>query len=471
MPRTDIRFNSFIFSLTILVVCAYGFYFFNSVNVIFIATICPTLFFITLSFPKIKNYFLFDNFILLLNFIVFINLPGRQLFDSINNLDPYVITRISARMISFIYCGYMTLKFHSPSAKKIIRQRHVLFFIIYLSISTFSCSYSPYPFYSFSRVFEAISLFTISLYFNSKYNFSPRQQLIYIACLSAPLFIVHSVYFIDPSIALKPRYFKGELSFSALGGWMIDPNILTAISSIIFCLSISNIINSKKILNREVLFSFFLLNISTYTFYLSRGRSAVLAAITASLFIIIFSPRNRTRNICFMLYILPIFCILYFTYWHEIFFKIVLKGDSIESLSTATGRFVVWTDLLNYSFPLSPILGHGYQMLGPNGILFNSPNAFPVTMAHNSFLQALIGVGLFGFVFFTLSLFLYMYKSFLVCMHKNNNRKLSIENIAITIIVFFDCVTDYGVGGLATPIMLIFFLYFLQRFPKSTYAS
>ncbi|HXG63297.1 MAG TPA: O-antigen ligase family protein, partial [Planctomycetota bacterium] len=72
-----------------------------------------------------------------------------------------------------------------------------------------------------------------------------------------------------------------------------------------------------------------------------------------------------------------------------------VRGGEARELATLTSRLPLWADLLGQAFPEEPLLGFGFQRIWYQEY-FWSPGAYAASMAHNTFVQTLLGLGLAG---------------------------------------------------------------------------
>jgi O-antigen ligase len=84
-------------------------------------------------------------------------------------------------------------------------------------------------------------------------------------------------------------------------------------------------------------------------------------------------------------------------YFNEII-EYLVRGQSFEEMLLLTERARFWLILISNTLFDQPILGHGYQMLGDDGITKHFPDlGYSISNAHNTFIQTFVGLGLIGF--------------------------------------------------------------------------
>ena len=106
-----------------------------------------------------------------------------------------------------------------------------------------------------------------------------------------------------------------------------------------------------------------------------------------------------------------------------------------------TGRIPFWRDLLTYNFPREPWLGFGYMRID-YADKFESLNAYAGAMTHNTFLQVLLGLGLFGLLLVFTQL-----TSFLHAMVTHQNREQKKVALLMFIPILINSLTEFGIFG------------------------
>lgn len=72
-----------------------------------------------------------------------------------------------------------------------------------------------------------------------------------------------------------------------------------------------------------------------------------------------------------------------------------IKQGGLEEVLSLTGRLPFWRALLTEAVPREPLLGYGFMRIS-YGEYFQSVNTYAAQMAHNTFIQVLLNLGLIG---------------------------------------------------------------------------
>ena len=120
---------------------------------------------------------------------------------------------------------------------------------------------------------------------------------------------------------------------------------------------------------------------------------------------------------------------------------IIAKPSGSDELATLTGRLPFWQDLLAVAFAQEPLLGYGFQCIWREEF-FYSADAYGGTMAHNTFLQTLLGLGLVGLFLVGLQLIATCRAAFLL---GDGARRRSALAILLPLLV--NSLTEFGIFG------------------------
>ena len=75
---------------------------------------------------------------------------------------------------------------------------------------------------------------------------------------------------------------------------------------------------------------------------------------------------------------------------------LLVKQGGLEEVLSLTGRLPFWRALLTEAVPREPLLGYGFMRIS-YGEYFQSVHTYAAQMAHNTFIQVLLNLGLIGF--------------------------------------------------------------------------
>lgn len=181
-----------------------------------------------------------------------------------------------------------------------------------------------------------------------------------------------------------------ERGMPRLIGPLLDPNILSMYTSVLFYYLLFK--NNKNHIDNIYLI------LTIVTIFLSLSRGGILAIIIPlSLYIIyrflIFLYLMRIRHKFYfklMLIVVIVFIVSYYLISTGEFSAFLEKR--VSSVSNASGRFEIWSNLIQLWID-NPLFGIGwYNFLYYNAEVFEGTN-----YAHNTFLEVLVETGLVGF--------------------------------------------------------------------------
>jgi len=140
------------------------------------------------------------------------------------------------------------------------------------------------------------------------------------------------------------------------------------------------------------------------------------------------------------------------------------RGQDLETVTTLTGRTEIWPVVIHKIFagPQYFLIGHGY---GVSRLVINEGYevpAFYASNAHNTFMEILLTMGLFGSIFFV-GMFLYglqwlfRYRS-LAAIFSNG---FTLRAITTLTIILIHANTESVMGTKIGPVTLLFFFYLL----------
>jgi len=116
-------------------------------------------------------------------------------------------------------------------------------------------------------------------------------------------------------------------------------------------------------------------------------------------------------------------------------------NGGVGEVMSMTGRLPFWTALVTEALPKEPLLGFGFQRIYYT-LNFSGVHTYTASMAHNTFLQALMNLGLIGFgivlwqLFFTIR-----------AMVLTRDMQLKLISASILIPVIINSFTEFGIFG------------------------
>ena len=117
------------------------------------------------------------------------------------------------------------------------------------------------------------------------------------------------------------------------------------------------------------------------------------------------------------------------------------RNGGLDEVLSMTGRIPFWTALVTKALPREPLLGYGFQRIYYT-LNFSGAHTYTASMAHNTFLQALMNLGLIGFAVVLLQLF-FTIRAFVLT--PDTKMKLMIGSLLIPVLI--NSFTEFGIFG------------------------
>jgi exopolysaccharide production protein ExoQ len=220
-------------------------------------------------------------------------------------------------------------------------------------------------------------------------------------------------------------------TFSRLGGLAVNANVLGMLTAIGVALGLYLVMGPQA---SRRLFVWGGLAVLAAGLVLTASRSAAVAVAAVALLFAIESKRPvLTSGVLLVLTIGAV------EFGRQILFR---TGDREEVMSM-TGRLPFWGDLLTMAFPERPIAGFGFQCIWHEST-FRSVHSYDANMAHNTFLQVLLGLGLVGLLVAAAQVI-----STVRTVYRIRNRQARFFMLGILIPLLINSITEFGIFGLA----------------------
>ncbi len=264
------------------------------------------------------------------------------------------------------------------------------------------------------------------------YDFSfKRQSTAFIIVVNRSIFIVAIIFLLGAQ--LNPDFFYRTThggNVFRLGGLIINPNELGLLAIIGVSLSYVELYFRKNKLYNIVALAAFLA-----VMLMTQSRSSLFAFLIIT-GIYLFISKNyylKIVAVCVAIFTLPV-----------VFNKIVFKQGNIEEVTSMTGRTQFWSDLIMEAFPLSPIRGFGFMSISTNTFYnkYISTHSYAASMAHNTFVEVLINLGLVG-------VFICFLQILLTCFAIVISKEKVLQMMAFFMLVplLINSITEFGIFG------------------------
>jgi O-antigen ligase len=267
----------------------------------------------------------------------------------------------------------------------------LLAFGLYLAVGYLSVLYSTAPLVTAGKVFELGILFMLLWVIASRPDPSDgaRRTIGFALYLEATLLAVAIAgFFLVPSLFSEAQSRRGFAFAETMVSPYAEPNGMASLGSLLAAFGLAMYLTRRNTSKSGRWIGLSLLGAAGTV--LASGRQGVIILLVSAA-ILTFVYR---REILFIV-IAPLTALFVMSNWRTLLD--VLSRDQVEgSLTTLTGRTVFWR-LAIEGFGRRPLTGYGFGAGSRYGALRDG-GYDEFTHLHNGFLEALVGVGLLGFI-------------------------------------------------------------------------
>lgn len=403
-----------------------------------------------------KEPYLIRNINTILSVILFIKIAGYFSITDVKIITQIfkVISRVGMTMLVFLILQQLK-NYGCVNILRLKNTFNLLLYIGYLLLGFASFTWSTDPMYSALQWFMTFESFVfVYLFYIVVYTiniFYPHKKINLVNLFVKAIFPI-IVIFIIGSFVL-PDFFYREMrggEETRLGGWIMNPNELGMLASILGALSYLYLIEKKGLKKLFPLISIF----SALTILLlTSSRSSLIGFLLIIGVLILKSGSKKLKIAMFalMAIVAPIAI-------KVIIFK---DGGGVEEVMSMTGRLPFWKALLNEGIVKEPFFGYGFMRINYTEY-FQGLNTYPGKMTHNTFMQVLMNLGFVG-LFIALFQVFFTIKNYI----KEKTSDYSTFFIALIIPIMINSFTEFGIFGDANYGILFWqFLIFLFLFEK-----
>jgi len=410
---------------------------------------------------KAKDPFLIRNISTLLSIVLFIKIAGYFSITDVKIITQ--IFKVISRVGMTITVFYMLQRLKSFGCVNILQLKNtfnLILYVVYLILGFASFAWSTDPMYSALQWFMTFESFVfVYFFFLVVYTvniFYPHKKISLVNLFVKAIFPIILIFILGSFIL--PDFFYREMrggEETRLGGWIMNPNELGMLSSMLGALSYLFLLEQKGL---RKIFPILAMIGALVILMLTSSRSSLIGFLLIIGLLILKSDNKKLKTVLFvvMLLVAPIAI-------NTIIFK---DGGGVEEVMSMTGRLPFWTALLNEGIVKEPFFGYGFMRINYTDY-FQGLNTYPGKMTHNTFMQVLMNLGFVGLfvalfqVFFTIRNF--------VISRKNAYGKFF---IALVIPVMINSFTEFGIFGDANYGILFWqFLIFLFLFEKRVHLT
>ena len=121
---------------------------------------------------------------------------------------------------------------------------------------------------------------------------------------------------------------------------------------------------------------------------------------------------------------------------------VFIKQGGLDEVLDMTGRLPFWHALLTEALPREPLLGYGFMRIS-YGEYFQSVHTYAAQMAHNTFIQVLLNLGLVGFTI-ALAQLGFTIRAFV----RQADPRVRLLGVGLLIPILINSFTEFGIFGM-----------------------
>lgn len=321
---------------------------------------------------------------------------------------------------------------------KLVHPLPVSFYSFYLFLAFCSLLWTTDIMFSGKQWFMTTESLVFVLFFYKlvlTYNYAHEKNPIHLnLILGYSIFLICLMLLVGMFINPEKfyRYTHGG-SVARLGGLMQNPNEVGMIAVLGAAMTCSLIFEYgiKPIY-------YFMIVVMAATVFYSQSRSSSIAFLLI-IGIYVLHSENRQIKIAMFAGMAILMPIIYFT----IFLKEDLNGVSggVEEILSATGRTDFWKALLMEGFPNNPLFGNGFMRLSFTK-KFMTSRAMNASMAHNTFVEVIMNLGLIG-----ISVVILQLTATISAIWQQKDRMERLLMASIFMELFLNSLTEFGIYG------------------------
>lgn len=310
-----------------------------------------------------------------------------------------------------------------------------LLYIAYLGLGLLSLLWSTDVAYSVLQWVMDMTSLVFAYYFIGCFvmldRYFPNHPIRMYKILGHAIFILIGIFvigfFTHPTAFMRMTHEGEEYR---LGGFMMNPNELGMLAGVgmacyMLCLY-------QKGYRAWTLIKIFIL---LFAVVLTGSRSTIIGVLIIAFYHINQSSKRWLKIAMYAAGAMALPLVV-----NTLIIKSAANGGLGEVMSM-TGRLPFWTALVTEALPKEPLLGYGFQRIYYT-LYFSGVHTYSASMAHNTFLQALMNLGLIGFAIVLLQFFFTM-RAFVL----TRDMKLKLMTASILIPVMINSFTEFGIFG------------------------
>jgi exopolysaccharide production protein ExoQ len=303
----------------------------------------------------------------------------------------------------------------------------------YLGLGLVSLLWSRNPGYSLLQWLMDLETLVFAFFFVKCFllldEFFPESPVRFYHVLGNAIFLILSVFLVGllvaPDVFFRLTHDGEE---ARLGGFIMNPNELGMLCVVGIACLLFNFYRRHRLAWTVVKIALLLLAL-----ILTGSRSSLVGFLLIVFFHIQQAGNKRLKiaaNLSALL-ALPALVPLLF-----------IKQGGLDEVLSMTGRLPFWHALLTEGLPREPLLGYGFMRIS-YGEYFQSVHTYAAQMAHNTFIQVLMNLGLVGFTIVMIQLGATI-RGFV----RSSSPQLRLIGVGLLIPILINSFTEFGIFGM-----------------------
>lgn len=303
----------------------------------------------------------------------------------------------------------------------------------YLLLGLASVLWSTNPGYSLLQWLMDLETLVFAFYFAKCFlllnEFFPASPVRFYQVLGNAAFLILLVFLLGLLVAPDMFYrLTHDGDEARLGGYLMNPNELGMLCVVgMACLAFNYYQPHRRVLTTVQI------GLLLLALLLTGSRSSLVGGLLIGFFHVQQSRHARLKIAANLAALLALPALLPL---------IFIKQGGVEEVLSLTGRLPFWRALLTEALPREPLLGYGFMRIS-YGEYFQSVHTYAAQMAHNTFIQVLLNLGLVGFTLAMLQLG-FTIRAFV----RTSDRQLRLLGVGLLIPILINSFTEFGIFGM-----------------------
>ncbi|MGI4864398.1 MAG: O-antigen ligase family protein [Janthinobacterium lividum] len=303
----------------------------------------------------------------------------------------------------------------------------------YLGLGLVSVLWSTNPGYSLLQWFMDVETLVFSFYFVKCFllleAFFPDSPVRFYHVLGNAAFLILLVFLGGLLVAPNTFYrLTHDGDEARLGGFIMNPNELGMLCAVGIACLIFNFYRHHRPALTALKIGLLLLAL-----FLTGSRSSLVGFLLIAFFHIQQAGNVRLKTAANLAALLAVPALVPLVF---------VKQGGLDEVLSMTGRLPFWRALLTEGLSREPLLGYGFMRIS-YGEYFQSVHTYAAQMAHNTFIQVLMNLGLVGFTIVMLQL-AFTIRAF----GRAPSPQLRLLGMGLLIPILINSFTEFGIFGM-----------------------